>query len=175
MKVHLPVPIAVVLAGAVLVAGCGDRPQRVTGASSETQAASPHAPAQAAAPLKAPKFAGRVVLEGELANAKTGAVFLSARRKGQRLPSLSHKYEMNDAGWSSSGASRTLEFALTEADNMGGFGAPLGAEMEVEARYDPDGMIDPTPGAVDPGVVKAAVPASPGDKGLAITLAPPTK
>ena len=168
-------PVAVLLAGTVLLAGC-DRPQRVTsGSSSETQAASPHSAAQPAAASKTPKFSGRVVLEGDLAAAKTGAVFLSARRKGQRLPSLSHKFEMDDAGWTASGATRTLEFTLTEADNMGGFGAPLGAEMEVEARYDPDGFIDPTPGAADPGVVKAAVPASPGDKGLAITLAPQPK
>jgi hypothetical protein len=86
------------------------------------------------------------------------------------LPSLSRKYELSDPAWKQEGERRVLEFKLTDLDNMGGFGAPMAAEMEVEARYDPDGMIDPTPGAVDPGVVKAAVPASPGAKTLEIQL-----
>lgn len=147
---------------ALLAAACGDRPERLEKGA---------APAPAAHPAAAePRFAGKVFLEGSTEGATGAAVFLSARRVGQRLPSLSRKYELSDPAWKQEGERRVLEFKLTDLDNMGGFGAPMAAEMEVEARYDPDGMIDPTPGAVDPGVVKAAVPASPGAKTLEIQL-----
>ena len=147
-----------------LLFACGERPQRVDVAAPASTPVSP--------PEPTPRFAGRVVLEGELATARSGAVFLSARRKGQRLPALSQKFELNDPAWVEQGPTRVLAFTLTDANNMGGFGTPLGAEMEVEARFDPDGFIDPSPGAQDPGVVKAAVPASPGDKAIAITMRP---
>ena len=146
----------------LLVCACGERPQRVP----KDAAAAPSPPRVE----KAIKFGGTIALEGSLADAQTGAVFVSARRKGQRLPTLSHKYEMNGAGWSKAEGSRVLAFALTDDDNMAGFGAPMGAEMEVEARYAPTGFIDPKPGAEEPGAVRASVPAAAGDQKLAIKL-----
>jgi hypothetical protein len=149
----------------LFVCGCGERPQRVTKDSP--------APAAAPAPKKAEKvvhFGGTIALEGSLAEVQTGAIFVSARRKGVRLPTLSHKYDMTGSGWSAQDGKRVLAFDLADEDNMAGFGAPMGAEMEVEARYSPSGFIDPKPGAEEPGVVRASVPAAPGDQKLAIKL-----
>ncbi len=149
----------------LLVCACGQPPQRVP---KDAPAAAP----AAARPDKAVRFGGTIALEGTLGGVQTGAVFVSARRKGQRLPTLSHKYEITGAGWSAQEGSRVLSFALTDDDNMAGFGAPMGAEMEVEARYSPSGFIDPKPGAEEPGVVRASVPAAPGNQTLAIKLQP---
>lgn len=111
------------------------------------------------------RFEGRIVLEGASEGAPGAAVFLSARRIGQRLPTLSRKYELRDSAWTKEGENRVLKFQLTDLDNMGGFASPMAAEMEIEARYDPDGLIDPGPGAKEEGVVRSAVPASPGSPG----------
>ena len=148
------------------LAACGDRPERISADSPE-----PQAPA-AAAPSQGPRFAGTVVLEGSLAAAQSGAVFVSARRKGQRLPTLSKKFEWNDPAWSTEEGRRELRFALTQADNMGGFGAPMGPDMEVEARYSPSGFIDTRPGNDEAGSVRASVPATIGDASLTIRLQP---
>jgi hypothetical protein len=148
-----------------LFCACGERPQRI--GKEELASKAPSLPAAA---VQTSRFAGQVVLKGDLAGVKSGAVFLSARRKGQRLPSLSHKYDITDPAWTAQEGNRVLSFTLTDQDNMGGVNAPMGAEMEVEARYDPDGFIDTRPGADEEGVVKIAVPASPGDIQLVITL-----
>jgi hypothetical protein len=147
---------------------CGERPQRVGKEDSSSR--------QSAAALATSKtenvarFSGTILLEGGMAGVQSGAIFVSARRKGQRLPTLSHKYEITDPSWSTQDGKRILAFTLTDADNMAGFGAPMGAEMEVEARYSPSGFIDPSPGADEEGVIRASVPAAPGDSQLAIRL-----
>jgi len=154
-------------------AACGERPQRVANAPEapkSPKSSGSSAPAVAASPAQGARFAGTVSLEGELAGRQSGAIFVSAKRKGQRLPTLSRKYEWTDPAWATREGRRELRFALTEADNMGGFGAPMGAEMEVEARYSPSGFIDPRPGGEEDGSVRSSVPASAGDLELKIRL-----
>ena len=143
---------------------CGERPQRLGKGGSTSQAV-----AESKA-VKPARFSGSVVLEGGMAGVQTGAIFVSARRKGQRLPTLSRRYELGDPAWSTQDGNRVLAFTLTDDDNMAGFGAPMGAEMEVEARYSPSGFIDPSPAADHEGVIRASVPAAPGDAKLAIKL-----
>jgi hypothetical protein len=154
---------AVLLGLLLLLSACGDRPERLEKGSQP--------PTAATAPKNA-RFAGTVILEGELSHRQAGALFVSARRKGQRLPTLSRKYEWQDAAWSTGSGRRELHFVLTDADNMGGYGAPIGAEMEVEARYSPSGFIDPKPGSEEAGSVRASVPATIGDSNLRIQLVP---
>ena len=150
----------------VLLVACGDRPQRI---GSGVPAASGPAPVrEAAAPPV--RFAGTVVLEGDASVPDASAVFVSARRKGQRLPALSRRFGMKDPEWSMEDGNRVLRFRLTDQDDMGGFNTPLGAEMEVEALYAADGFINTTPGAGEDRVVKVAVPASPGDRDLEIRI-----
>ena len=155
---------AVILA---LLAGCGERPQRI----GKGEPASPPV-APTAKPLR---FGGTVVLEGGMAAMGSGAMFVSARRKGQRLPALSRKYDMSDPAWFTQDGNRILRFALTEDDNMAGFGSPLGPEMEVEARYSPSGFIDPKPQADEDGAIRASVPAAPGEANLVVRLRTTTR
>lgn len=145
---------------------CGDRPQRIEGGGAPARAPVPVHPA-ADSPVR---FAGKVVLEGDAAVPDSAAVFVSARLKGQRLPALSRRFGMSDPEWSTVDGERVLRFRLTDEDNMGGFNTPLGAEMEVEALYDLDGFINTAAGSGDAGVIKVAVPASPGDQGLEIRV-----
>ena len=161
---------ALAVLGALLwLAACGDRPQRVEKGSEPPKPASPEPPA------KGGRFGGTVILEGELSKLESGALFVSARRKGQRLPTYSKKFEWKDAAWSVREGRRELRFVLTDADNMGGFAAPIGAEMEVEARYSPSGFIDPKRGSEEAGSVRASVPAAIGDSTLEIRLSSPGK
>lgn len=143
---------------------CGDRPERI-GKDPETPSTPHMAPVSAEA-----RFEGRIVLEGAAEAAPGAAVFVSARRIGQRLPALSRKYDLAGAGWTKDGDKRVLLFQLTDRDNMGGVASPMAAEMEIEARYDPDGFIDPSPGAQEEGVLRSTAPASPGSKGIEVVL-----
>jgi hypothetical protein len=162
----------------LLLCACGERPKRL-GKEESSSAASGASSASAASALpgaargqRTVRFGGSIVLEGGMAAVQEGAVFVSARRKGQRLPTLSHKYDLSDPSWTIKDGSRVLPFSLTDEDNMAGFGAPMGAEMEVEARYSPSGFIDPRPASDDEGIVRASVAAAPGDTKLAIRLQP---
>lgn len=148
----------------LILGACGERPQRLGKGESSSP---PRAESNAAKPAR---FSGSIVLEGGMAAVQSGAIFVSARRKGQRLPTLSHRYDLADPSWSTQDGNRVLSFVLTDDDNMAGFGAPMGAEMEVEARYSPSGFIDPSPTADNEGVIRASVPAAPGDAKLAIKL-----
>src|SRR5262245_19371039 len=89
-----------------LVAGCGERPQRI--AKGEARPGAPTA--------KPPRFGGTIVLEGGMAATGSGAMFVSARRKGQRLPALSRKYDMSDPAWFTQDGNRVLRFALNDED-----------------------------------------------------------
>ena len=145
----------------LLMCACDEEPRRVV--SSATRSSAPAARV---------RFAGRVELAGALAAASTGSVFVTARARGARAPSLSRKYEIGDPAWSMLDGKRVLYFALNEKDDMDGAGAPIGSEMELEARYDPDGVIE-IGRAQEIGVVKAVVGAKAGDTELSITLQPP--
>lgn len=153
----------------LLLCACGERPRRLGKEESSSAAASP-ALSNPAPGQRTVRFGGSIVLEGGLAAVQEGAIFVSARRKGQRLPTLSHKYELADPSWTTQDGNRVLPFSLTDDDNMAGFGAPMGAEMEVEARYSPSGFIDPRPASDEEGIVRAFVAAAPGDTKLAIRL-----
>jgi hypothetical protein len=158
-----PKPARAALLLSLTCIACGDRPERIG-----NESAPPSTPPTAPAPAEA-RFEGRIVLEGVPAAAPAGAaVFVNARRIGQRLPALSRKYDL--AATTRDGDKRILMFQLTDRDNMGGVASPMAAEMEIEARYDPDGFIDPSPGAQEAGVVRSTVPATPGAKGIEVVL-----
>ena len=156
----------------LLLCACGERPQRLGKENSSSPPSGSSSAASSAVPKaeKTARFSGTIILEGGMAAVQNGAIFVSARRKGQRLPTLSHKYELGDPAWSTQDGNRLLSFILSDGDNMAGFDAPMGPEMEVEARYSPSGFIDPSPTADNEGVIRASVPAAPGDTKLAIKL-----
>jgi hypothetical protein len=180
MKPILRRPIRCVLLALLLglANSCGDEPQRIEKSASPVSphAASPHSASGAtgSAPTTMPdatvRLAGRVKIAGSLAKAHSGAIFMIARNGGRTA--LVHRYEMSGPFWSAQGDERVLTFSLTDQDNMGGVGAPIGAKMELEARYDPDGYVDTRPGIEKKGVVKAFGSAAIGDTQISLELDP---
>jgi hypothetical protein len=137
--------------GAGLWVACGDAAERF--------AADPRA-----ADLPA-RFGGSVQLQGALAEIESGSLFLFVSAPGSRSPTLARKYEIGDPAFSTDRDERRLRFALDERDCMIGASAPMFEEMEVEARFDPDGVLD-----TDEGVVRASVRARPGDGEISIAV-----
>jgi hypothetical protein len=137
--------------GACLCAACGDAAVRTSadGAASNLPA----------------RFAGTVHLQGELARVESGSLFLFAHPPGSSSPTLARKYEIGDPAFSDEGDEVQLRFALDERDRMVGGSAALFDEMEIEARFDPDGILD-----TSEGVVRASVRARPGDGELSIAV-----
>ena len=158
----------------VLPCACGDEPQRI--GKSEPAPVSPHGtpgetmPAPTIPLSTTVRLAGRVQLTGSLKEAQKGAVFLIAKSGGRTA--LVHKYEMSGPYWSNEGDARVLRFSLTDQDNMAGAGAPLGAKMDLEALYEPDGFVDVKPDPTKKGVARASTTASTGDTQISITLKP---
>lgn len=125
-----------------LALACGEPPEKI-------QKSTPSMPAghgsQAGVPSDPARFAGQVALRGDLAQAREGSLFVIVRQKGSRMPSLARKYEVGDPVWIDRGDERVLRFALDEAspeDRMGGTGIALAGELELEARFDPDGVLE---------------------------------
>ena len=122
------------------VAGCGDPPEKISKPRPDAAgAAAAHSTVRAASPML---YKGKIVLAGTLADAKAGSVFVIVRQPRSKLPTLTRKYEIGDPLWTGSGGERVLYFSLDETHNMGGAASPPGEKMELEARFDPDGMID---------------------------------
>lgn len=154
-----------------LAGACSDEPQRIGKSESATSPASPHAMHPGTTPAAGTvHLAGRVLLAGSLAKAQNGAVFLIARSGGRTA--LVHKYDMSGPVWSTQGDERVLSFSLTDQDDMGGVGAPVGSKMELEARYDPDGFVDTKPGIEKKGAFKAFTSTSVGDTQISLKLDP---
>jgi hypothetical protein len=163
---------------------CGDEPQRIGKSEPMSAGHAPfgdsmppgHPPVGDSMPSGRPPVAagmarlgGRVRLAGNLAKARSGAVFVIARSDGKLA--LVHKYDMTDPLWADSGNERVLTFSLTDADNMAGVGAPVGSKLDVEARYDPEGFVGTTP-SDKPGVVRSIISAAAGDTKLELKLDP---
>lgn len=155
-------PSLMLLATAMSVfVSCSEKPQRISMEESEAVEES----SGAATALGPARFAGTVLLTGSLARADRGSLFLIVREPGSTVPSLARKYEIGDPAFSAQEGARVLHFALDERDDMDGPAAPMVAEMEVEARFDPDGFVD-----TSEGVVRARVRARPGDREIALVL-----
>lgn len=154
------------VASLLVLSSCGEAPVHVD----KAQSAPGGGAVASSTSSKSVRFAGRVYLTGSLATAKSGSLFVIVRQPGSRVPSLTRKYEIADPAWSLQDDMRMLYFALDERDNMGGVGAPMNEHMELEVRYDPDGIIDTAD-----GVEKTIVSVSPGDTELAVTLSPTTR
>ncbi len=111
------------------------------------------------------RFAGSVSLRGDLATVESGSLYVSVRPPGSRFASLARKYEIGDPAFAGAGDERLLRFSLDERDAMESVRAPMFEEMEVEARFDPDGVLD----TMD-GVVRSTVRARPGAREVAIVV-----
>lgn len=112
-------------------------------------------------------FAGRIVLQGDLAT-RDGVLMVSACPKGSRLPLMSYLIRLEDAAPAVEGE-RVVPFRLdTSNDMMGGGGLPhdsSGMELELSVRFDADGKVE-----TREGDVTVAVPAQPDATDLEVVL-----
>jgi hypothetical protein len=153
-----------ILALAVL-AGCGCQ-----------RAAETPDPAAPAATKSAPAtLAGRIVLAGELAGARRGSVTVNAWRAGEAgragaQPFLSRSYEIGDPDWSPGEGLLTRYFGLCEADRVGDPARVLPDELEIEACFDPDGLL-----GTREGIVRGSAHARNGAKDVVVRVSPQTE
>lgn len=112
------------------------------------------------------RFAGVVRLQGELAQLKSGFVFVSIKPKGIAMPCYSRKYALADGEVEAGEAGeRVLRFELDQSHSLGGL---VPGELVAEAYFDPDGLVE----TKEPEIVRSSVAAQPDDEGLEIVLKP---
>ncbi|HJO25998.1 MAG: hypothetical protein CMK00_06705 [Planctomycetes bacterium] len=176
--------LLILLPGLISLGACGEAPQHVSpqesGQPATHQPASPHgadgiggpASVALAAPHGGsgeepgePLYGGTVRLEGELATAQTGGVFIIGRQVGSGLLTLVRKYEISEAALSADGSARLLSFTLDNTHGMGGASAALDQELTLVVRYDPDGLVESKEGQVEASLVAAT-----GSLDLELTL-----
>ena len=114
----------------------------------------PDAPAPVTACAGAPAtIAGQIELAGELASARRGCVTVSAwppceaGREGAQ-PLLSRTYAIGDPDWCAGDGVQMRYFGLCDADRTGDRARALPGELEIEACFDPDGLVSTHQGRV---------------------------
>lgn len=134
-------------------------------------ACSPHEEREAPGTLPpgtSPRFAGSLSLVGDLARVDDGAVVVAVRRVGSGgRAMLSRRFEVGDPLWVEGAGRRDLYFLLDDRDLEPGTKLALDAEMELVARFDPDGL----PWTDDQGFVELRERVRTGSTDLTITLA----
>jgi hypothetical protein len=156
------------LAVFALTTGCGDAPQKLGPADVVGgHSADDGHDHSAHAPNAAPSWTGTIVLEGELAELQDGYIFVSLRLQGQSMPFMSYKIALADYP-PVAGSERRVPFELSDRTNQMPGGAPpelADSQLEIAARFDPDGIVDTKEGAVT-----VATPVGWGGSGLEIVF-----
>lgn len=150
---------------------CGDAPQHLsgpppaahlpasphgvtpTGAEDQVALANPHG-GTGEEPGE-PLYGGTLLLEGSLATAETGGIFIIGRQVESGVLTLVRKYEIAEALPSEDGTVRRLEFSLDNTHGMGGASAALAQEIQLVVRFDPDGLVESKEGQVEESQVVA--------------------
>jgi hypothetical protein len=140
----------------LLFASCGDPRREVD----------PPAPSPLGAEAIPIRVSGQVALAGSLARAADGAVFLIVRAAGSASPISMRSYLLGDPLWfSRDGGERVLHFGLGDPDRHAGRGATAGTPLELEVRYDPDGLL-----VTAEGIVRKLLPIRPDSSGISVVL-----
>jgi hypothetical protein len=148
-------PIACIL---LLAAACGRTPPP------------PSAPVTDPAPAGTPRrFTGELVLAGALSRATDGAVIVTLRRIGDARILWRRSYEVGDPWWTERPGSRTLPFGMSARDAIVDPAPELSVEMELVARFDPDG----DPETLETDAFETKVRARTGATDLVLTLGRP--
>lgn len=184
-SIHLSLLSLCAFSGLFLASGCGDAPRPA--ASTPSPAPRPSAGAGGELPAGHPPiadphaqrptvddpsvFAGRAVLEGDIASAQQGRIMITLRQTGQRMPLWAYVVDVADPNASKLGlqpaadGKRELLFALNKDTTIIPSPLPKGVELEVEVRYDIDGNVD-----TRDDFFAATTPAKPGDTDLVLVL-----
>jgi len=129
----------------MLLASCGEPPQRMSNAF----------------------FEGELRLTGELAQAESGYVFISARPRGVRSPLLARRYDVSSKDFKAKGDAKVLSYELTAADSMVGTEVTLPPNVELKAYFDPDGFVE-----TKDGIEAIIVQCKPGERAYSMELRP---
>lgn len=136
------------------------------GCSTEDGASSPRAVPEIA--LEAAVYAGELVLRADSALLAPGAAAtISVVFPGRDEPLLSRSYDLGDPIWRLSRDEARLYFALDDRDAWPGIEGGVQRDMELVARFDPDG----NPATDEPGSVRVRVPVATGSPSILIEVA----
>jgi len=112
------------------------------------------------------RFAGELVVRGDPAVLDPGLVTISIVRPGEDDPILTRSWDLSDPVWHASRGEKRLYFSLDARDAWPGVQAELGPDMELLARWDPDG----NPANYEPEVASVRVPVRAGATDLSVEL-----
>jgi hypothetical protein len=165
----------------LLLAACGDPPQPVEESTSPMSARGgtatgtlppghpPTQPRAADARSQDARFEGVVRLRGALAERESGFVFVSVMPEGSRMPIYSRKYSLDEpAVGAAEDGERVLRFEL---DRRYALSTIPPGQLELNVRFDPDGIVD----SKEPEVLDAAVPIEPNRTDVEVVLDPGRK
>ena len=170
---------AVWILPALLLAACGDAPQKfdppAPGAPAHS-AGNGHDhgpgdghdhPAAAPAATGSPSWSGVIVLKGERAENTSGVLMISLVSTGQPMPRMTYRIELSGAPPAVNGE-RRIPFLLDERSDM--LPAPLPPELEgtplsLSVRFDKDSVVE-----TREGDITIAVPVGWGAENLEIPI-----
>jgi hypothetical protein len=146
---------SMLLAVGCLTTACGDSPKPVQ-----------PAPTKSASAPTSDSISGRAILEGALAQASEGFLMVSAFPPGSRMPLLSYRVPISDPSiQKGSDGRRVFTFHLDPHTSMIPGSVPAGTQVELEIRYDRDGVVETKDGDV---TAKSTVKV--GDSALELVL-----
>jgi len=113
-------------------------------------------------------YAGELVLRADTALLAPGAAAtIAVVFPGRDEPVLSRSYDLGDPIWSPSRDEARLYFALDDRDAWPGIAGGVEREMELVARFDPDG----NPATDEPGSVRVRLPVRTGSRSILVEIA----
>jgi hypothetical protein len=112
------------------------------------------------------RFAGELVVRGDPAVLDPGVVTISIVRPGDEAPILTRSWDLGDPVWRASHGEQRLYFSLDARDAWPDVQAEIGPDMELLARWDPDG----NPVTDEPEVARVRMPARAGATDLSVEL-----
>jgi hypothetical protein len=120
-------------------------------------------PAEPAAPPDG--FSGRATLVGDLAAAESGALMVSVYTPGSKMPLMTYRVGMDSPEVSRVDGEVHFDFLLDPTTSMIPGSVPEDLPLELEVRFDEDGIVE-----TKEGDVTARVPVELGDDDLELTL-----
>lgn len=124
-------------------------------------------PARGAAVVPADAvYAGEIVLRGDPAGFAAGSATIAIVPAGEDAPLLARSWDLGDHAWRPGTDGWRLYFSLDARDAWPGASGTFAPEMDLVARFDPDG----NPATEELGVARMRVPVRSGSRDLAVEL-----
>lgn len=111
-------------------------------------------------------YAGELVLRGDPEALRSGAATIAILAPGTDVPLLARSWDLGDPAWRIGRDGARLYFALDARDEWPGAAGAFGGEMELTARFDPDG----NPATDEAGTARAHLAVRTGARDLAVEL-----